>query len=251
MGKGLRNFGATGKMLRIVAAISIGLTALGVAGAAGARTGAGSYPAMAPVEQYLMPDRAQEIAQAREAAPPPISDDAEILVLERDGYATAVKGKNGFVCLVQRAWFSGLNDDGFWNPHLRAPICFNPQGARSVLPAFLERTRWAMAGLSKAEMIDRTQIEIAAHTFPVPEAGTLTFMMARDAYLNDQVKGPWHPHLMFFVPRLNAADWGSNLPGSPVMGGDDGIEPWTLFFVPVADWSDGTPDANPPMAHSM
>src|SRR5271163_4312674 len=50
------------------------------------------YPAMAPFEQYLMPDRDEEIKMARSAAPDSISVDAEVLVLTKTGYETAVQG---------------------------------------------------------------------------------------------------------------------------------------------------------------
>jgi hypothetical protein len=49
------------------------------------------------------------------------------------GYETAVKGKNGFVYLVDRAWQAPFADPEFWNPKVRAPVCLNPQAARSVL----------------------------------------------------------------------------------------------------------------------
>jgi hypothetical protein len=52
------------------------------------------YPKMAPVEQYLMETNA-EILLARSAAPDSISSDATILVLGRQGYETAVRGKKG------------------------------------------------------------------------------------------------------------------------------------------------------------
>src|SRR5215472_18639322 len=51
-----------------------------------------SYPEMAPVEQYRIANREEEIALARSAAPPSISADATVLVLGRRGYETAVKG---------------------------------------------------------------------------------------------------------------------------------------------------------------
>jgi hypothetical protein len=70
-------------------------------------------------------------------------------------------------------------------------------------------------------------------------------MMSKDGYLGDGPHGPWHPHLMFFLPRMDLADWGANLTASPVMGDVYGIEPYTLFYVPLATWSDGTPDAKP------
>ena len=63
-----------------------------------------AYPSMAPLDQYLMPDRDAEIALARSAAPDAISGEAKILVLGRKGYETAVEGKNGFVCVVERGW---------------------------------------------------------------------------------------------------------------------------------------------------
>jgi len=224
---------------------TVGMAVLGLAQTARAEAGANSYPVMAPIEQYLTPVRADEMALARSAAPPSISKDADILTLGAHGYERAVKGTNGFVCLVQRSWFSGLNDPEFWNPKERSPICFNPQGARSVLPMFLKRTDWALAGLSEAAIVDRTKAAFVAHEIPAPEMGVITYMMSKDGYLSDSVHGPWHPHLMFFLPRMDPADWGSNLTGSPVMGGGAGVEPFSLFFVPVATWSDGTPDGRP------
>ena len=56
-----------------------------------------AYPAMAPLDQYLIADEQSEIALARSAAPASISDAAEVMVLQRDGYKTAVKGTNGFM----------------------------------------------------------------------------------------------------------------------------------------------------------
>src|SRR5882762_6762 len=87
------------------------------------------YPSMAPLDQYLM-DRNAEIALARSAAPESISQDAQVLVLGRHGYETAVKGKNGFACIVERSWANETDDPQFWNPRMRAPICFNASAAR-------------------------------------------------------------------------------------------------------------------------
>src|ERR1700729_4052 len=99
----------------------------------------GPYPSMAPLDQYLM-DRDAEIALARSAAPESISRDADVLVLGRHGYETAVKGTNGFVCIVERSWTAGIDDPDFWNPKLRGPLCLNPQAARSYLPLTIRKT---------------------------------------------------------------------------------------------------------------
>jgi hypothetical protein len=57
----------------------------------------------------------------------------------------------------------------------------------------------------------------------------------------------WHPPLMFFVPGDAAKNWGTNLPGSPVMAANDPEERVTTFLVWVGGWSDGTPA--PPTVH--
>ena len=110
------------------------------------------YPVMAPINQYLMPDESTEIALARSAAPKSVSDEAEVLVLGRDGYKTAVKGKNGFVCMVERSWTAPSDDPDFWNPKIRSPICFNAPAARTYLPITLMKTQLVLAGKSKDEM---------------------------------------------------------------------------------------------------
>jgi hypothetical protein len=104
------------------------------------------YPSMAPLDQYLMKDRSSEIALARSAAPEFISRDAEVMVLGRHGYETAIKGTNAFVCLVQRSWAAGIDDPDFWNPKLRAPFCLNAPGARSYLPRTIKKTDLILAG---------------------------------------------------------------------------------------------------------
>ena len=149
------------------------------------------YPDMAPVEQYMIPNQADEIALAKSAAPAAISDHAEILVLGRHGYETAVKGSNGFVCYVARSWDNDVGNAEFWNPKVRGPICANAVTARSVLPRYLfERTRWVLSGVSKAEIIARTKQEIAAKLIKEPEAGAMSFMLSKNGYLGDQAGGP-------------------------------------------------------------
>lgn len=199
-----------------------------------------AYPVMAPVEQYRMASASEEIALSRSAAPTSISGDASVMTLGNHGYETALKGKNGFVCLVQRSWASGFGDAGFWNPGLRGPVCFNAAAARTVLPAYLERTEWVIAGVSKADMINRTSAELAANRIAAPEPGAMAFMMSKQGRIGDPL-GPWHSHLMFFLSHTDGAVWGADQHGSPVFAAQDDSQPVTTFFVLVPTWSDGTP----------
>jgi hypothetical protein len=214
------------------------------AGPAYAQTAAATplpYPSMAPVAQYRMADLQDEIALARSAAPPSISADAEVLVLGSRGYETAVRGKNGFVCIVQRSWADPFDDPEFWNAKVRSPNCFNAAAARTVLPPYLKLTEWVLAGVSKADMIERRRAALAGHTILAPEPGSMVYMMSPRAYLNDS-DGRWTPHVMFVVPATAAAAWGANLPGSPIIASEgSALDPTTTFMIPVRRWSDGTP----------
>jgi hypothetical protein len=104
-----------------------------------------TYTKMAPVDQYLMPDQSAEVALARSAAPESIARDAEVLVLGRHGFETAVKGKNGFVCIVGRSWTS-TTDAEFWNPKVRVPMCVNAAAAHTYLLRITKITDLALAG---------------------------------------------------------------------------------------------------------
>src|SRR5262249_17961981 len=143
-------------------------------------------------------------------------DHADVLVLGARGYETAVKGTNGFVCLVGRSWDVSFANSEFWNPKIRAPQCDNATSARSVLPRYLKRTARVLSGATKAEMQKLEAADRAAGKLPAPEPGAVSYMMSKGGYLNDRAEGPWHPHFMVFAPRTEAAAWGANLPGSPV-----------------------------------
>jgi hypothetical protein len=209
------------------------------------------YPKMAPVDQYLMGKNA-EIQLARSAAPDSISRDATILVLGRQGYETAVEGKNGFVCMVARSWMAAFDWPEFWNPKVRAADCMNPQAARWILPIAFLRSRMVMAGRSKVEILSAIKAAFENRQVPNLESGAMDYMMSKSAYLTDE--GDHNvPHLMFYTAGMDAKDWGSGAAGSPVMSAPywffsskepsqmKGLPPILVFLVVVADWSDGTP----------
>jgi hypothetical protein len=206
---------------------------------------------MAPIEQYLM-DRTAEIALARSAAPDSISRDATILVLGRQGYETAVEGKNGFVCMVARGWMAAFDWPEFWNPKVRAADCMNPQAARFVLPIAFLRSRMVMAGRSKAEILSAIKAAFEKKQLPSLEGGAMTYMMSKSAYLTDE--GDHNvSHLMFFTTLEDGKDWGADAAGSPVMSAPywffsskepsqmKGLPRILVFLVAAANWSDGTP----------
>ena len=204
-----------------------------------ARAQANPYATMAPLQEYLMPKDA-EIALARSAAPPSISDSATVMVLGRQGYTTAVRGTNGFLCYVERSWAKDTDAPDFWNAKMRAPNCFNAAAARSVTQIYQMKTRLVLAGKSKAEIAQAIAAALHRRELPAPAPGAMCYMMSKHQYLNDQARN-WYPHLMFYGAGDLARSWGANLLGSPVLAFYDPEARRTTFLVVVRHWSDGTP----------
>lgn len=214
------------------------LVVFGAAHQAMAQDATTIYSKMAPIDQYLMADQSAEIALARSAAPESISRDADVQVLGRHGFETAVHGKNGFVCVVGRGWTSAADPD-FWNPKVRVPMCVNAAAARSYLLRVTKETEWGLAGLTRAQMNEAVVAALGKKELPPMEAGAMCYMMGKEGYGGD-VAPHWPAHLMFFYSDTDPAIWGANLPGSPVIAIADPLEHLTQFVIPMQRWSDGT-----------
>ena len=205
----------TRKALTMLARTTFALVAMFAAACqAKAQDSKAPYPSMAPLDQYLMADRNAEIALARSAAPESISQDAEIMVLGQHGYETAVKGKNGFVCMVWRSWTAGTDDPDFWNPKLRGPICLNALAARSQVPLTRKKTEVILASRSKAQMSEAVNAAFDKKELPLPESGAMCYMLSKQQYLSDS-GGHWHPHLMFFLPAHRPRKLGAQVCRAP------------------------------------
>lgn len=202
---------------------------------------AGPYPTMAPLNQYLIADRNAEVALARSGAPPALGRAAEILVLGRDGYTAAAKGTNGFVCIVERSWAVETGDAQFWNPKIRAPLCFNAAAARTFVTIYRMKTRMVLKGKSRQAIAAAIEAGFQSGRIPALAPGAMCYMLSKQQYLNDAVKS-WHPHVMFYVEGA-AADktWGANVDGSPMIAADTAQEHTTVMMMWAAKWSDGTP----------
>ena len=136
-----------------------------------------------------------------------------------------------------------FNDTEFWLPENRSPACLNPPAVTTELPRFVLRSRWVMAGASIREMIAKTKAAWADGTLKQPAPGAFAFMLSKKGYLN-HAHGPWHPHVMFFVPYNQLHNWGAAVvDAAPIQSyGENGtLEPLNVD-IPVKRWSDGTLD---------
>jgi hypothetical protein len=223
------------------------LVVLGSVPSATAQDAAKTYTKMAPVEQYLMVDRAAEVALARTAAPASIARDAEVLVLAPHGFETAVKGKNGFVCIVGRSWTSAADED-YWDPNVRVPICVNAAAARTYLLRVRKIADLALTGQTLAQVNEVTVAALARKELPPMEPGAMCYMMGKEGYGGGSAPH-WPPHLMFFYSDTDPAMWGANLPGSPVIAVADPLQHLTQFVIPTQRWADGTEYVPPSSTH--
>jgi hypothetical protein len=214
------------------------LIVLGIVHQAMGQDAATTNTKTAAIDQYLMADRDAEIALARSAAPDSISRDAEVLVLARHGFETAVKGKNGFVCIVGRSWTSAADED-YGDPKVRVPICVNAAAARTYLLRVRKITDLALAGRTLTQVNEITVGALARKELPAMEPGAMCYMMGKQGYGGASAPH-WPPHLMFFYSDIDPAIWGANLPGSPIIAVADPLQHLTQFVIPTQRWSDGT-----------
>jgi len=194
---------------------------------------------MAPVDQYLM-DRNAEIALARTAAPAAVSGDAAVLVFGPHGYESAVKGKNGFVCLVERSWLLNYDDPAFFRADVRLPMCLNPPAVQSHMALNDRATQLALAGRNKTQMFESIKADYDKKALPLPAPGSMCFMLSKQQYFGP-VYGNADPHLMFWFAQADRMTWGAGIPGSPIYVNQNAPDPITTFVISAPKWSDGTP----------
>jgi hypothetical protein len=192
------------------------------------------YP---PLGEYLM-ERDAEVALARTAAPDTVSGRATVKVLTGTGYEIAIEGDNGFTCMVMRGWTAptytpGQFRDFVFDATIRAPICFDPEASRMVMPYYELRSRLGMAGKNPDEIADAVAAAYATGGLPHRDAVSFGYMWSADQHLGPGI-GHWHPHMMIFAPHYDNAMLGGNAFGSPLpQVTDDAGTPFSVVVVPV------------------
>ena len=181
-----------------------------------------------------------EVALAKSAAPANISDHATIKVLTTSGFKVVHEGDNGFVCEVMRAFSAPTYTPAqfrnlVYDSSVRAPICFNPQAAREVLPYYELRTKLAMDGKDPDQIAQGVQTAYDRGQLPKRSGVSFAYMWSADQNLAPGV-GCWHPHVMIFAPYYKNEMVGGNAFGSPLpQVSDDAGTPFTVIVVPVDD----------------
>jgi hypothetical protein len=192
------------------------------------------YP---PLSEYLMPQDA-EIALARSAAPVNVSDRATIKVFTESGFEVAIEGDNGFVCMVMRAWAAptytpeAFLDFVYYAP-LRAPICFDPVAARTMMPYYELRHQLGLEGKGPDEITQGVEAAYAGGELPSRETVSFAYMWSADQDLGPGI-GRGFPHMMVFTPYYeNSMLGGNEFAGMLPFVSDDAGTPFTVTVIPV------------------
>jgi hypothetical protein len=210
---------------------------LGLAFAATTAFTLAQEPKYPPMIEYMM-QQGDEIALAQSAAPAEISDRATIEVLTSTGFRVVHTGDNGFVCMVMRG-FTGAPTFSpaplrnlVFDSKTRAPICFNPQAVKTVLPYYEMRTRLGIAGKTPDEITQAIQSAYKDGTIPKRAPVSFAYMWSADQVLGPS--GHWHPHMMVYVPDYDNKMLGGNPFAGPLPTvGDDAGTPFAVLVIPV------------------
>lgn len=146
-------------------------------------------------------ERQMELAMS--AAPTEVSSKATVYILGPKGYEKIREGTNGFSCLIERS-FKGTTQTS------SAPACFDAEGSRTIMLAYLRREELRAQGKSEAEVKDDVAKGYEDGRFKAPGPGFL-YMMSNENYVyNSESKksGFVPPHLMFYAPYKTAKDVG-------------------------------------------
>jgi hypothetical protein len=195
-----------------------------------------TYPSL---DKYMIP-RDVEVALARSSAPPNVSSTATIKVLTKTGYQVVQQGSNGFVCMVLRGWAAPTYTpqplrELVYDPAVRAPICFDPAAARTVMPYYELRSKLAMEGKTADQIAAGVEAAYARGELPARDRVSFGYMWSADQHLGPDA-GHWHPHMMVFAPFYKNSMLGDNEFAGPLpLVSDDAGTPFTVVVIPVDD----------------
>ena len=197
--------------------------------------------------KYPTPPRsfgeAAEVALALTAAPAEISQNADVYVLRGTDFVKVRAGTNGCACVVGRDSHDGS----------RYPICFDREGARTMLFRELMEGSLRAKGKSEAEVNALVDTAYSKGELKLPTKSSLSYMMSPQQVLfstpnADGVRvGAWSPHLMLMLPSVAPDQLGlAHDSKVDVIQIHDRGGSHSELIVKVPKWSDGSPASKVP-----
>ena len=185
---------------RLVTILTRGLSIGVLAGVAHAQV---PFQDLPKVMDASMP-RDEQISIALSAAPQEVAKNATVYVLGPAGFEIARQGTNGVSCLVDRH---------FVNPAETTiePMCWDPEGSRTTLLAYLYGEELRSKGVSEAQIRADIADGYRQGRFKAPGKPGLLYMLSSDNRLGPTSDGQTAhvpPHVMFYAPYMTGKDLG-------------------------------------------
>jgi len=147
---------------------------------------------------YEILDAEREIALAKSAGLAPWNEEATIYVLGPEGYSKAKEGTNGFACMVGRS-----------EPGTRWPVCFDPIGAKTILPRYIREAELRLQGKTEEQVRQDTARRFLSGEYRAPSRTGISYMLSTEAVTSngkDLILAP--PHLMIYAPNVRSEEIG-------------------------------------------
>ncbi|HEU4557983.1 MAG TPA: hypothetical protein VFS20_09045 [Longimicrobium sp.] len=190
-------------------------------------------PARDPRLPVILPEERQ-MALARSAGPAHVAEGAALYVLRPGGYVRVRGSSNGHSCLVEHD-----------HPESIAPVCYDAEATRSILPGVLRIAELRETGLSYTEAKERVDELYRTGRLPAPRRAAMSYMLSRDQVLfaspTGERVGAWRPHVMIFSPFATADQVGAKEGIDPVPFVADAGKATAHIVIVVPEWS--TPGA--------
>jgi hypothetical protein len=151
-----------------------------------------------PLPELL--SREKEIELALSAAPEHLRKGAAVYVLERNGFVKIRNSTNGFTCIVNRD-----------HPLNQKPVCFDAEGAATIVPKILRVGELLMQGKPMPEIDAEIAEGFRTGKYISPRRPGVAYMLSGDIRNFNPQTGKvesFPPHVMFYAPNLTNADLG-------------------------------------------
>lgn len=151
-------------------------------------------PAIPPLEE--------EVRLALSAAPEFLREGAGVYALTEGGFHLVRPSANGFVCVVNRDHVLS-----------RKPVCYDAEGARTVLPKVLFVGERLLEGRPLVEIERQVEEKFLRGEFTVPARAGVAYMLSPHILNYNPRTGTsesFPPHMMFYAPHVTNADIGTS-----------------------------------------